>query len=344
MKTIAIDCRFAAIKTGLGRYTYELVTHLLKEELPFRVILIVRNKNEPWIPAGAIVKECDAPHYSWGEQIKLPRLLKQLHVDLFFSPHFNVPLLCPIPYVVTIHDLILHRYPNQASWIRQKMYRFLISHAVRDAQSVITVSDFVKRELCEMYGPPLARKLCIIREGVSSVFVPQSKSAIASVRKKYDMQKSYFLYVGNAKEHKNVPLLLSAFTALGSHDREFFLIASGKEALSLSLPQNVKLLQNIPDEDLPALYSGADTLLTASLYEGYCLPVAEAQACGCPVIASNKTAIPEVAGPTAMLIDPTKEAFIAAMKNPPTDRTQFRAGTWSHAAKETVEHLLQILH
>lgn len=346
MKTIAIDCRFASTNSGLGRYTRELTMHLLQRD-DFHYVLFVRSPDEAWIPQKSphfTVVRADVAHYSLTEQVVLPGLLRDFPVDLFFSPHFNVPFSCPVPFVTTIHDLILHRFPNNASFFKRGAYRSLFSHAMKHARRIITVSPFVRSEIESVFGSSIAEKTRVVLEGVDASFHPASEFSIDRVRKTYALNRPYFLYVGNAKQHKNVPLLIDAFRASGRTDCDLILICGGKESEKLlPLPAHVRQLKDVSDADLPALYSGALALATASLYEGFCLPVAEAMACGTPVIATNGTAIADIATGKAMLIDPTADAFAAAFKNPPVRREPYVIGTWSKTAEETVAVLREAM-
>lgn len=333
--TIAIDCRFAAGHSGLGRYTRELALHLLKRQSGIHYRLIVRSKNESWIPSDADVIEADIAHYSFAEQTTLPTLLKNAKVDLLFSPHFNIPLLCPVPFVATIHDLILHRYPNDASFVKKLAYRVLIGRTIKKAKTLIAISDFVKSEIISEYGASLP-PIHVVREGVSPHYHPATDAEKERVKHAFGLHKNFFLYVGNAKQHKNVRMLIDAFVALHDASKELILVCGGKEKKRLGmLPANVRILENVSDADLPALYSAADCFVTASLYEGYCLPVAEAMACGCPVIATDRTAIPEIARGHATLVEPTVDAFVQAMKQSHQHRASYIAGTWEKAAEET---------
>lgn len=340
---IAIDCRFAALNAGLGRYTRLLVTQMLNLQTQAQYVLIVRSQNEEWIPAGAKVIEADIPHYSIAEQIVLPGIIRSLKADLLFSPHFNVPFFCPIPFVVTVHDLILHRYPNNASFIKRIAYRLQIGRAVRHARSIIAVSAFTASEIADAYGATAKRKTQTVLEGVDDSYVPASKDECQRVRSMYDLQKSFFLYVGNAKQHKNVQTLLDAYEQSGITDTQLILVTGGLEAERLKLPAGCRIIRNVPDADLPLLYSSAVCLVTASLYEGYCLPVAEALACGCPVIASNRTAIPETAAGHAMLVEPNASSFADALKHPPTLERPVVVGTWKQAAETTNDILWKSL-
>lgn len=336
MQKILIDCRFASLHVGLGRYTRELVTHMFAlPDAAKRYILLVRKNTETWIPKDAQTIEADIAHYSLQEQTTLPAIIKKSGADLFFSTHFNVPLFCPIPFVVTVHDLILHRYPNHASLLKRIAYRCIIGNAVQKAKSIVAVSNFTAHELSQVYGSGIAKKTMVIHEGVSEIYHPVDEKDVQVVLQKFAIARSYFLYVGNAKQHKNVQMLIDAFHDAQVSDADLLLVSGGSEVPLLTLGANVRILPSVSNIDLPVLYSGARALVTASLYEGYCLPVAEALACGCPVIASHCTVIPETADGHAMLIEPTREAFAQAFQNPPTDRLRYVVGTWEKAADET---------
>lgn len=316
---IAIDCRFAGEVAGLGRYTRELVAALLRRRDPVSYVLLVRSAAEPWIadlPHPPETVTVPAPHYSFREHILLPLILRSIRPDLLFAPHFNVPLFCPVPFVVTVHDLILHRYPNRASWLRQAAYRLLLRRAVFRARRIIAVSAFTALELGNVFGPRILSNTTVIPEGVSREFSPATAGQIARVRRKYGLTSPFFLYVGNAKEHKNLPMLLEAFRR-HEGDQELVLVTGGREADVLHVPERTVLLRRVPDADLPALLTAAECFVSPSLYEGFGLPMLEALACGCPVIAVNRTAMPEVLRDRALLIEPSVEALRHALAHPP---------------------------
>lgn len=343
MTTVAIDCRFAGSATGLGRYSRELMTALAAREDGLRYTVLARSADEPWLtglPDAVRRIAAPFPHYSVAEQTRLPRLLADLRVDGFFSTHFNVPLRCPPPFVATVHDLILHRYPNGANPLKVAAYRFLMRRTVGAARRVITVSRFVAGELERAYGKDIAAKTTVVTEGVSPLFTPRSDDEQRTVRLRHRVERPFFLYVGNAKQHKNVPLLLEAYGRLPEDRPDLLLVTGGPEAAALRLPAGARLLAGVPDADLPALYSAAVALVTASAYEGFCLPVAEAAACGCPVIATDASAIPEIAPAGSALLPPTVDAFASALAAPPA-RLPSRAAipSWDRAAAETARLL-----
>ncbi|PIR54123.1 hypothetical protein COU75_02475 [Candidatus Peregrinibacteria bacterium CG10_big_fil_rev_8_21_14_0_10_42_8] len=343
MALIGIDCRFAHKGVGLGTYTRELVTQLVHSSTD-DFVLFVRSSDKAWldaIPSHVAIITADFGHYTLTEQFAFPRLFKKLHLDLFFSPHFNVPFFCPVPFVVTIHDLILHRYPNQTSFIKQLAYRMLMKRAVMKSKHIIAVSSYTKSELLAVYGSGIAEKISIVTEGVSPLF---TSKATVDVCEKYHLPTTFFLYVGNAKEHKNVQMLVDAHRSLSSPPA-LVLVSSGNEARTLKLHDGVFLLQDISFDDLPSFYATAMCFVTTSLYEGFCLPILEARASGCPVIAVDATAIPEVSGPTTMLVSPNIASIANALKNPPTKSTPPEdCYTWENAAIQTSDILSSVLH
>jgi len=350
VRTLGIDCRFTGFFAGIGRYTRELVTRLaLREGRDFSIVLLTRSAEESWLRdlrALPNVRVClaDVVHYSLAEQLAFPGIIRRAGIDVLFSPHFSIPFACPVPYVVTIHDLILHRFPNQASFLRQAAYRFLLWRVVTCAERIIAVSNFTARELSQLYGAWITEKITVIPEGVGEEFAPAGAEECQRVRKAYGLPDRYFLYVGNAKEHKHVQTLIDAHASLGNDPRGLVLATGGKEAVRLRMHAGVQVLPEVREADLPALYSGADAFVTASHYEGFGLPAVEALACGCPVIAAARGATPEILGKDALLIEPAVEAFAQAMaladgsRRPPVRRF-----SWNRAAEATAALLKTLL-
>lgn len=348
MLYIGIDCRFGGTFSGLGSYTRALVPNLLRRSDSIQYTLFVRSIEEAWIrelPKSSTnyeLRTTDFPHYSLSEQVLFPLALRRSGIDLFFSLHFNVPLACPVPFVATIHDLILHRYPNEAPLWKQMAYRCVMRHTVTQARALIAVSRFVSLELGETYGEDIARRTTIIPEGVEARFSRCPDRAQEDVLRKYNIRTPFFFYVGNAKEHKNVRMLIAAFKNLHSSEKTLVLVTSGPEADFLKPLEGIRRLSSVPEEDLPALYSAAEAFVTASLYEGFCLPIAEALACGCPVIALRTGAIPEVVGEGGVLVEATAEALSWAMRSPPPPSCGGRWRRWETVAEETAQQLLMV--
>lgn len=160
----------------------------------------------------------------------------------------------------------------------------------------------------------------------------------------YNLGSDFFLYVGGNKEHKNVQMLIDAYEESGIQDQ--LVLVTGRDAMkSLKLCDGVTVLSDVPAHDLPYFYSAAKCFVTPSLYEGFCLPVLEARACGCPVIATNLTAIPEVAGRHAALVTPTVTDLASVLREPPkTPDAPEKSHDWNAVASDISVILPGALH
>ena len=349
MHRIAIDCRFAGTSSGLGRYARELVSALLQQSVPVEYVLLVLPEAKNWIATLPVSKnwsavEISSRHYSLSEHWVIPHMLRKHSIERLFSPHCTAPLFCPVPFVVTVHDLILHAFPNAAPLWKRLGYRVLMRHAVRDAATVITISGFVAGEIAQAYGSATLQRTQVITEGVSEIFRKRNEEEQMRIRKRFGIEGPFFLYVGNAKEHKNVPMLLEAFARLPASSPRLVLVTGGREAEHLSLPPRVVRLDGVDDNDLACLYSAAACFVTASSYEGFCLPLAEALTCGCPAIAPNRGPMPEVSQGQAHLIELTTEALTAALLSPPSPPSAFDRPLWESCAEQTSRVLMNALN
>ena len=228
--------------------------------------------------------------------------------DVVFSPGYNAPIFIRTPYIFTIHDLNHIDRGENSSFLKRLYYKWIMLRACRHAKFVLTVSEFSKRRIVEWSGIPPERVINV-GNGVNAEY---SRSALP-FRPGYP----YVLSVSNRKPHKNEPRLLEAFSQ-ASIPSEVRLLFTGDATPALmaliqqyQLQDRVTFTGRVAEADLPGLYRGALALLFPSLYEGFGLPVIEAMACGCPVLTSNTTSLPEVAGHAALLVDPTSVQKIA---------------------------------
>lgn len=225
------------------------------------------------------------------------------------TEHLLPRLSCPT--IMTVHDLIFERYPEHHTarnvfYLRTAMPRF-----VRDADAIIAVSKHTRDDLMDIYGTP-EEKIHVIYEGIDESFCPASKADIERVRAEYSPDRPWLLMVGTLEPRKNHATAIRALRQLKQEGFPHRLLCVGGKgwlfsevtalANSLGLNDDVSFAGYAPAEDLPALYSGADCALTPSLYEGFGFPVLEAMACGAPVVCSNSSSLPEVAGEAALLI------------------------------------------
>lgn len=221
--------------------------------------------------------------------------------SLFFSPGFNPVIYAPMPFVITVHDLIHLSFSEDKKNLQKIYYEWLIKPTLRKAYKIITVSDYSKKKIIEWSGVP-ENKVIIVHGGVSQYFSTQNK--------KHAPGYPYVLHVGNTKKHKNIERLIQAF-ANAKIDSSIRLILTGKNSEKLTALIQKNHLQDrivfsgiLSEEKLAEYYSGALAFLFPSLYEGFGLPVLEAMASGIPVLTANTTSLPEVAGDAALLVDP----------------------------------------
>ncbi|WP_211598129.1 glycosyltransferase family 4 protein [Halomonas caseinilytica] len=231
--------------------------------------------------------------------IKLIRYVRKGCVT--FLPGYIPPFFARGNYVFTIHDLNHLDRPENTSVFKKLFYRFVIKRGCKKASKIVTVSEFSRGRIIEWSGVA-PNKVVNVGNGVDKRFNP---SVVP-----YSLGVPYFLCVGNRKAHKNEARVIEAFSR-ANVDERVALVFTGmpEESLEKLVEDNglhgrVKFLGVVSEETLPSLYKGAKGLLFPSLYEGFGLPVLEAMACGTPVVTSNVTSLPEVAGDAAILVDP----------------------------------------
>ncbi|MFW3616925.1 glycosyltransferase family 4 protein [Billgrantia antri] len=236
---------------------------------------------------------------SFKSSLKLSRYCKKHMVA--FLPGFVPPVVSSGCYIFTIHDLNHLDRPENSSLSKRLFYRFVIRRGCKKAYAILTVSEFSKKRIVEWAGVS-SNKVVNVGNGVDKNFNSEVMP--------YSLGTPYYLCVGNRKVHKNEAKVVEAF-AQAEIDEGIHLVFTGASEPSLeamiqenNLSSRVKFMGNVTEDELPSLYKGARGLLFPSLYEGFGLPVLEAMACGTPVITSNCTSLPEVAGDAAMLIDP----------------------------------------
>jgi glycosyltransferase involved in cell wall biosynthesis len=247
-----------------------------------------------------------APLDSWFLARALRKLTRR---DLFFSPGYNTPLFCSAPFVFTIHDLSHIYCPENSSPSIRLYYATVMKRACHRAAAILTVSNFTRSQIIDWSGVS-PEKVSNVGCAVDPTYRPGEES--------YGLAFPYLLCVSNRKPHKNESRIVEAF-AQANLDPQIHLVFTGLPTVDFAsriaacrLSSRIDFMGVVPEARLPSLYRGAKALIFPSLYEGFGLPVLEAMACGTPVVTSNLTALQEVAGDAALLVDPTSTAQIAA--------------------------------
>jgi len=373
---IGIDARFyGPLGKGLGRYTQRLIENLEKidKENEYFIFLKKENWNE-YQPQNPNFKKIMADYrwYTITEQIFFPLKILKYKLDLMHFPHFNVPFFYPRKFIVTIHDLILTKFPTKRATtlgpllykLKYLGYKIIISKAVRRAKKVITVSEFTKKELIKYFHLD-PRKIIVTYEAADQVERGQLKIPERDLSY-YGISRKYLLYVGNAYPHKNLERLLKVFKKLKEEPQfdyqlvlvgkeDYFYKRLKKEAKNLGLLEKINGLAPViffgfaSQSILADLYRNASLYIFPSLYEGFGLPALEAMSYGLPVIASHTSSLPEILGQAALYFDPqNQEEIIKIIKEVLSNRllkekmiheglNQVKKYSWQHLAEETLK-------
>lgn len=296
----------------------------------------------------------------WME-LKFPELIKREKIDLLFSTVPGGMWSCPVPHVVTVHDLTPLAVPGDSPKSVQLNYRYRLGKILERASGIIADSAWTRDDICRFYKIPPARIRVIPLGYDRDLFKPHPDRELPG---DYGLRGiPYILAVGSDHPRKNLLRLARSFGMMGNRSHHLVLaglhcdqakkrILAEAAATAAGSENRIVFLDYVRDQDLPLLYSQATLFCYPSLYEGFGLPVLEAMACGTPVVASNTTSVPEVAGPAALLVDPTKSEELAAALDLVLDdssrRDAMRAAgleqvslfSWEKAARDTLSVLV----
>ncbi|MFA5925707.1 MAG: glycosyltransferase family 1 protein [Parcubacteria group bacterium] len=325
--TIGIDASraFQKNKTGIEEYSYQVIKHLRDHLGNDQVILYCNpaiNKKEFIdfdLPEKWKIKYLRAPFF-WT-QIRLSLEMLFHPVDALFVPAHTVPSAHPENTAVTIHGLEYEFCPKSYSFLEKAYMRFVIKNSCKWAKKIITVSENTKRDLGRLYEVP-EKKMTVIYEGINSeasdkISNPKFKNS------KYEIpDRKYFFFVGRLEERKNICGLIEAFDILkNKYKVPHKLVLAGKFGYGEKEIRNkIESSRHKKEIILPGyvfnkekfwLMGNADAFLFPTLYEGFGLPILEAQSAGTPVVTSNISSMPEVAGDSAVLVDPKNPNEIA---------------------------------
>ena len=309
-----------ARRTGTENYSLHVLRHLLANDADNQYHLYLSADLAP----GLLVL---SPRTT-TKVIRLPRLWTQVGLsremlgdppDVLFVPSHVLPLVTPKRSVVVVYD-VGHRFFPRAHAVFEWLYvEWAIRRHVRIATRMLTISDASKRDLVRLYHADAAR-IDVAYPAVDAHFRPASAEDIQRVEERYGLSQPYVLHLGTIKPRKNLPRLVRAFAqadlprgtqlALGG------MTTSGSGAVEQAIRETgleprLRRLDYVPDQDLPALYSGATCVAIVSLYEGFGMPALEALACGAPLLIGNRGSLPEIGADAAIVVDPLRIDDIA---------------------------------
>jgi alpha-1,3-rhamnosyl/mannosyltransferase len=315
---IAIDASSAAAsqKTGVAKYISRLIEHLEK----------LGDDNEYSIYYRVSRWKKRAYFYRPIKETTRVRLFQEplisgKKIDVFHGPDARIPRLRGPKLVATVNDLfslVTDEFAD-ARFRRKKIARY--TDIAQRADRIICISESTRRDFIRFF-PASEAKTLVIPQGVDEEFYPRPQSEVDRIKTRYGIASDYILYVGSISKRKNLIRMCDAFRRVSENGRQdlSFAIAGkatyGREEIMKHVSASgcagrIRLIGYVPDEDLPALYSGARLLLFATLYEGFGVPIIEALACGAPVVTSNVSSMNEIMPEMTCRVDPNSVAEIA---------------------------------
>lgn len=301
--------------TGTTTYALNLLPHLQKLEPILLTSQSLPDYNCYQTPPNLTSEQGLKGHLNrlFWTQFQLPKIYQNLKSQLLFSPTPEAPLYTNCRFIVTAFDMIPLRFPKRLSPLTT-YHKYYTPEVFKQAEHIICISESTANDITQFYQIPSNKITSIALAGDNSHFQFLNLPT-----------RNYFLYIGRQDPYKNLPRLISAFSALPNrNDYELWLAGPYDKRYSplleiqtqeLGINHLVKFLNYVPYNELPIIINQAIALVFPSLWEGFGLPVLEAMACGTPVITSNISSLPEVAGDAAILINPYHiEEIIAAMK------------------------------
>ena len=370
---IGLDGKILTLQArGTGRYAINLVRAMLAEaaarrpDLDFVIFTGPQTSREVMNEFRGACDECFLGARSSVIRLltQVPAALRRLRIDVFHGmDHVGIPLIGRTgKYVVTIYDVIPLILPETFTPRHRTIVRCALARVRREAERVIVPSHATKRDVVRHVGLPEDR-VVVTPGGCEPRFRPvHSEGALRRVAARYGLPSRYVLAVGTLEPRKNLTALLEAFARLRrgrAIDPSLRLVLAGargwldepifRTVRALGLERAVHFPGFIDDDDLPAVYSGAALFVFPSLYEGFGLPPLEAMACGVPVVTSNVSSMPEVAGDAAVLVDPRDvdglASAIARVSGDEALRASLRAAgiararqfSWETTARRTLD-------
>ena len=362
---LGIDAREIqdGVYTGIGRSLYNFIKYFLSQNNDDQLVLFSSKKlrlgpNKRFknivIPGNIIIL--------W-DQVALPMAINQEQIDIFYSPYYKVPLNAKCIVVSAILDLmyiIYEKYKNNLNFFSESYYKHFGKLYADRSDIILTCSEYSKKDIINIFSVD-PEKIKVIPLSVSDIYKTENESGkISAAKAKYGIEGRYIYYIGNFKHHKNVENLIIAFRKILPKFKDLKLVLAGpkthlyQQYLSLihvlSIQDSVIFTGKILPEDEPhLLYNGAEVFVFPSLYEGFGIPVLEAFSCGCPVILSNSSSFPEVAGDAGIYFEPqNKESIFEAIStilNENFDKEYFinkgyaisNSFTWDKTARQTLE-------
>jgi len=315
--SILFDARTAtSAYPGINRYIRSLLAAMIPELLEDEDLHVILPPDTQ-IPCLAhprvTTHATESPVSTLKSHLQTFKLAHAIHAQIYHAPYILTPVRVPGKMVLTVHDVIPLSHPQYSSFYTRLFWKFTGRRAIRHSRRIIGVSEDALKACARFFGTNSARRSVVIHHGIDPVFCPQPPEIVDDIRRTYNLPEKFLLYVGSDRPHKNVTTLLHALALLDPTASVPLVIAGfdsessplRHEAEQLDLNDRVLWIGEVPDQDLPALYSAAHAFVFPSLVEGFGFPVLEAMACGTPVICSALNVLKEITGGAATIVHPT---------------------------------------
>ncbi len=364
---------FRSKKHGMDMVALELIRNLQQIDHENEYVIFVKPDEDDQVikeTPNFRIEKLNGGFYPQWEQIALPKAARKAGCDILHCTSNTAPVMTKIPLVVTLHDIIYMEssYPKILKGSGSSYQKFgniyrkmVVPRIVNSSKKIITVSHFEKNRIADFFGMKGDSRLTAVYNGVSEHFKPVTDPAeLERVKKKYRLPDKYFFFLGNTDPKKNTKGTLQAYSSFvrkAGNDIKLLMLDYDRSELGKILEEignpalidQIKLTGYVVNTDLPAIYSMCELFLYPSLRESFGIPMLEAMASGAPVITSNTSSMPEIAGDAAVIINPFKPAQITnAIINLLNDKelrsaniekgfTRARYFTWKRMAEEVLD-------
>jgi len=370
---ICYDARtIVDLQTGLGNYTFHILKYLLKIDTENNYTVLINHslrKDHPVLKLGQknlYKKFVRIPEVSFQQQYLIPLKLLQERPDIYHYPNFDLPVLQPFNSVFTVHDLTYMKHKHlyyKGRWLKNYYTERIMRAGVKKAKKIIACSQNTKRDLVEMFKVS-ANKVVVIYHALDEEFLNGANNyeenlSHLSIQKKVNGQQ-YFLFIGQLRPHKNIVRIIKSFAKFKEKiPNGFKLIIGGNSYLNYKEPEktvaefgltkDVCFLGYVEENEIISLYRNAACFVFPSLYEGFGIPILESMAVETPVITSNISSMPEIAGEAAITVNPYSIDEIAAAMTAIVENKQLQQNlvekglkrvaefSWQRAAEKTLK-------
>ncbi|MFH1369566.1 MAG: glycosyltransferase family 1 protein [Elusimicrobiota bacterium] len=365
---IGINARYIQKQaTGIENYLSQIISNLKRIDSKNEYVLFF-GSDKP-VPGGFPSDNfaVDVPKFKTNSQLKrlfwehfyLPSAITRNKIDVFHEPSFIAPMFKKCPTVITIHDLAFIIHPECFTFKNVLYFKAMMKRSIESSDYVIAVSESTKNDIINRFKVS-PEKVKMIHSGVNEYFHRiEDKKAIKPVLEKYGITRDFILNVSLISPRKNLLNLLKSFKLMREKKSvDYQLVITGakgwlyedifKAVSDLSLQKDVVFTGYVSDSELLCLYNSAKIFAYPSVYEGFGFPALEAMACGCPVVASNTSSLPEICGDAALLVEPAdldelSDALYRMLTDSKLREDMIKRGfvritkfSWRNTAKETL--------